>query len=236
MTLAVANMQSGVSEEITEMTNTASRRGAQMRNAVANSAEGMYNAAADAASNMASHVAGSALQMQQQVIRAVSTTESTASSLVDSLHDDVIGKFSDMDTLAKQYWADVANYILDHPIQGDIYFTTHGGTTYQGGPGPGVVVKGGPGKNYGVGGNIQQNAAGTSYFPGGWSWVGERGPELMNVPRGAQIVPHNQSVGMGSPGGPIQLEVHVYRDKARMGQELVGPIVRAIRTATGAKF
>src|SRR5258708_32673598 len=119
---------------------------------ISNSAEGMYNAAADAASNMAIHVAGSALQMQQQVIRDVSTTESTASTLVDSLRDDVIGKFSDMDTLAKQYWADVANYILDHPIQGDIDFTTHGGTTHHGGPGPAAVVKGGPGKTYGVGG------------------------------------------------------------------------------------
>src|SRR5260221_13141228 len=135
---SVANMQSGVSEHITEMTNTASLRAAQMRNAVANSAQGMYNAAADAASNMATHVAGSALSMEQQVIRDVSVTQSTASDLVSQLHDNVIGDFSTMSDLAKQYWADVANYILDHPIQGDIYFTTHGGTSYQGGPRPGV--------------------------------------------------------------------------------------------------
>src|SRR5260221_4024399 len=100
---SVANMQSGVSEHITEMTNTASLRAAQMRNAVANSAQGMYNAAADAASNMAAHVAGSALSMEQQVIRDVSVTQSTASDLVSQLKDSVIGDFSKMDELAKGY-------------------------------------------------------------------------------------------------------------------------------------
>jgi hypothetical protein len=34
-------------------------------------------------------------------------------------------------------------------------------------------------------------ADGTDSAPGGWSLVGERGPELMNVPRGAQIIPHH---------------------------------------------
>lgn len=32
-------------------------------------------------------------------------------------------------------------------------------------------------------------AGGTDSAPGGLSWVGEKGPELMNVPRGAQILP-----------------------------------------------
>src|SRR5258708_12617307 len=159
---------------------------------------------------MATHVVGSALLMQQQVIRDVSVTESTASTLVGQLKDSVIGEVQSNDSLGKQYWEDVANYILDHPIQGDIYFTTHGGTTYQGGPGPGVVVKGGPGKNYGVGGNIQQSAEGMTDSPGLWSWVGERGKELMYVPKGASIIPHNQSVGQASsPGQPVQLNINI---------------------------
>src|SRR5258708_23253678 len=132
------------------------------------------------------------------------------STLVGQHKDSVIGDFQSMDSLAKQYWEEVANYILDHPIQGDIYFTTHGGTTYQGGPGPGVVVKGGPGKNYGVGGNIQQSAEGMTDSPGLWSWVGERGKELMYVPRGASIIPHNQSVGQASSSGqPVQLNINI---------------------------
>ncbi len=43
-------------------------------------------------------------------------------------------------------------------------------------------------------------ASGTDNAPGGWSWVGEDGPELMNVPKGAQIVPNDisRSIGGGS--------------------------------------
>ncbi len=42
-------------------------------------------------------------------------------------------------------------------------------------------------------------AGGTDSAPGGWSWVGEKGPELMNVPKGAQIYPHG--TGPGPSGG-----------------------------------
>lgn len=41
-------------------------------------------------------------------------------------------------------------------------------------------------------------AGGTDNHPGGWSWIGEEGPELMNVPRGAQIVPAAQSARMAN--------------------------------------
>ena len=45
-------------------------------------------------------------------------------------------------------------------------------------------------------------ADGTNSAPGGWSVVGEKGPELMNVPRGAQIIP-NDVLRSGSSGGSI---------------------------------
>jgi len=50
-------------------------------------------------------------------------------------------------------------------------------------------------------------ANGTSSAPGGLAWVGERGPELVNLPRGAQVVPNhrltaaNQNDGSGSASG-----------------------------------
>ena len=31
---------------------------------------------------------------------------------------------------------------------------------------------------------------GTLSAPGGWAMVGERGPELVNLPRGSQVFPH----------------------------------------------
>jgi phage-related tail protein len=36
-------------------------------------------------------------------------------------------------------------------------------------------------------------ASGTDNAPGGLSWVGENGPELMNVPKGSQIIPSSVS-------------------------------------------
>ncbi|QIG67371.1 tail tape measure protein [Rhizobium phage RHph_TM3_3_9] len=43
------------------------------------------------------------------------------------------------------------------------------------------------------------HATGTQFSPGGWKWVGERGPELMKVPGGAQVVPNNRIRAPGTP-------------------------------------
>ncbi len=55
-------------------------------------------------------------------------------------------------------------------------------------------------------------ASGTDFAPGGLAVVGEKGPELVNLPRGAQVIPNNrlrtmnnyrvQSVGFGG-GAPV---------------------------------
>lgn len=47
---------------------------------------------------------------------------------------------------------------------------------------------------------IGANANGTSWWRGGLSVVGERGPELVNLPRGASVTPNNK---LGSLGGGI---------------------------------
>ena len=44
------------------------------------------------------------------------------------------------------------------------------------------------------------NANGTDHWRGGLSWVGERGPELVNLPRGSQVVP-NHRIGAAPSGG-----------------------------------
>jgi hypothetical protein len=64
--------------------------------------------------------------------------------------------------------------------------------------GGGGGVMSGTGLGAGTGGlSFPMFAAGTNSAPGGWSIVGEKGPELMNVPRGAQILPN----GVSPPGG-----------------------------------
>lgn len=40
--------------------------------------------------------------------------------------------------------------------------------------------------------SLPGNALGTDNWRGGLSWVGERGPELVNLPRGAQVIPNNK--------------------------------------------
>ena len=40
------------------------------------------------------------------------------------------------------------------------------------------------------------NAAGTDFWRGGTTWVGEKGPELVNLPRGSQVIPNDESMAM----------------------------------------
>ena len=49
----------------------------------------------------------------------------------------------------------------------------------------------------GFGRNIGRNADGTDYWPGGLTWVGERGPELVSLPRGSRVYNAEDSRSMG---------------------------------------
>lgn len=50
----------------------------------------------------------------------------------------------------------------------------------------------------GFGKNIGRNADGTDYWPGGLTWVGERGPELVSLPQGSRVYSAEDSRRMGS--------------------------------------
>ena len=54
----------------------------------------------------------------------------------------------------------------------------------------------------GVGG-IGHAAGGTNYAPGGMTLVGEQGPELVNLPRGSQVIPNDVTRGMMGSSGSI---------------------------------
>jgi len=76
-------------------------------------------------------------------------------------------------------------------------------------------------------------ADGTNYAPGGMAIVGERGPELVNLPQGSQVFNTNRSAQMMGAGNdnasasPRKLEVHVHggsgdehvRELARQGAQ-----------------
>ena len=78
------------------------------------------------------------------------------------------------------------------------------------------------------------NALGTSYWRGGLTRVNERGGEIMNLPNGTQIIPHDISARMA--GGP-RVTVHVtvagnvigneqYADE--LGERIADKLLRAI--------
>lgn len=82
-------------------------------------------------------------------------------------------------------------------------------------------------------------ANGTDYAPGGLAWVGEDGPELMNVPRGAQIIPHGESMAMAA-GGVTQIFNQTYqapteaRTRAQVASD-IGVATRRANSRNGVK-
>ena len=58
-------------------------------------------------------------------------------------------------------------------------------------------------------GFLPRHARGTDYAPGGWSLVGEEGPELVNMPRGSHVIPTARSARMMSGGdGGIHITIN----------------------------
>lgn len=69
-------------------------------------------------------------------------------------------------------------------------------------------VFGGDGDS-GEGTSVAKNALGTNYFKGGYTWVGEHGPELMKLRSGTQIKTNSQSNEIASNSNlpPIQITI-----------------------------
>lgn len=82
--------------------------------------------------------------------------------------------------------------------------------------------------------SIPQFATGTNYAPGGMALVGERGPEIVNLARGATVTPNNQLSGMGG-GSSINLTVNMgnymgtERDKRNMVEDIGDALENLLR-------
>lgn len=80
---------------------------------------------------------------------------------------------------------------------------------------------------------VGRNASGTTNWRGGWTTVGESGTELMNLPRGTQIIPHEASLNRVGGGGisiaklADQIVVREDADIERIGDA----VVRKLRVA-----
>lgn len=72
----------------------------------------------------------------------------------------------------------------------------------------GSIYKGGKNAVSWIADRLDGNAMGTPYFSGGLTRVNERGGEIMNLPSGTQIIPHDVSVRQGS-GRSVTVNINI---------------------------
>lgn len=84
---------------------------------------------------------------------------------------------------------------------------------------------------------VTGHATGTSYFPGGWTRVNERGVEIMRLPGGTQIIPHDVSRRMVG-GTTVQVYVTVQGNvignqayAESLGETIAQKLLRALRNS-----
>lgn len=76
-------------------------------------------------------------------------------------------------------------------------------------------------------GKFPGNANGTPSWQGGLTWVGERGPELINLPRGSQVIPAHRAAQMGSGGMTINVDARGASDPAAVRAQVQQGILEA---------
>ena len=70
-------------------------------------------------------------------------------------------------------------------------------------------------------------ANGTINSPGGMTWVGERGPELVNLPRGSQVIPAHRAQSMGGGGVTVNVDARGSADPAAVRAQVEQGILQA---------
>lgn len=131
------------------------------------------------------------------------------------IKDSIVGAFNSAKETVSGFFSWLDNKIESIPLLGSLY-------------------SGGKSALSWIGGKLTGNALGTSYWRGGLTRVNERGGEIMNLPSGTQIIPHDISARMA--GGP-QVTVHVtvagnvigneqYADE--LGERIADKVIRAI--------
>lgn len=133
------------------------------------------------------------------------------------IKDSIVGAFEDAKGKVAGFFSWIDQKIENVPILGSIYKS---------------------GKNLGgwIADKLSGHATGTSYFAGGWTRVNERGGEILRLPGGTQIIPHDVSERM--VGGPsikvyVTIQGNVIGNQAyaqELGDTIVARILRALRT------
>lgn len=74
---------------------------------------------------------------------------------------------------------------------------------------------------------VGKNANGTQNWRGGPTWVGERGPELVNLPRGSQVIPAHRAQNMGGSGVIVNVDARGAADPAAVRAQVEAGIRQA---------
>jgi hypothetical protein len=83
-----------------------------------------------------------------------------------------------------------------------------------------------------IGAGLGSNAGGTSNWRGGPTWVGEKGPEILNLPRGSRITPNNRAMA-GGGSSPISINFYgLTGDPRAVGRE-VRKVLLDLKLANG---
>lgn len=71
-------------------------------------------------------------------------------------------------------------------------------------------------------------ANGTNFAPGGLAWVGERGPELVNLPRGSRVIPNHEL----RSGGGIHFhgDIVIHQQPGQPPEHLADVVMRRLGT------
>lgn len=135
------------------------------------------------------------------------------------IKDSIVGAFEGAKDKISGFFSWLDDKIESIPILGSVY---KGGKALVGGAADFI------------GSLIGGNALGTSYWKGGLTRVGERGGEILNLPSGTQIIPHDVSKRVAG-GMTVQLYITVqgniignrqYADE--LGETIVQRILRAL--------
>lgn len=139
-----------------------------------------------------------------------------AKEVFTGIKDSIVGAFEDAKDKVTGFFSWIDDKIEGIPIIGSLY---------QGAKSVGGWIAD----------KISGHATGTSYFAGGWTRVNERGGEIMRLPGGTQIIPHDVSKRM--VGGPsivvnVTVQGNVIGNQAyaqELGDTIVARILRALR-------
>lgn len=159
--------------------------------------------------------AGVALYQNWDTVKAkASELWAKATEVFTGIKESIVGAFDAAKEKVSGFFSWLDNKISSVPIIGNIY-------------------EGGKGVISWIGDKLAGNALGTSYWRGGLTRVNERGGEIINLPSGTQIIPHDVSARMVQGGG-VTVNVTVmgnmigneqYADE--MGEIIVGKILAA---------